>query len=77
MLTFNKENRLSKNSTTEQGKIPKEIGIPPKVSEFRWKLGNKAKQEPTLTEAKGKVIQRKKGKVYMLASKEMDYVTYN
>lgn len=32
--------------TTETSKIPKEIGIPPKVSELRWKLGNKAKLEP-------------------------------
>jgi RNA-directed DNA polymerase len=32
--------------TTETNEIPKEIGIPPKVSELRWKLGNKAKLEP-------------------------------
>lgn len=32
--------------TTEISRIPKEIGIPPKVSELRWKLGNKAKLEP-------------------------------
>jgi RNA-directed DNA polymerase len=32
--------------TTETSMIPKEIGIPPKVSELRWKLGNKAKLEP-------------------------------
>jgi len=32
--------------TTETNVIPKEIGIPPKVSELRWKLGNKAKLEP-------------------------------
>lgn len=32
--------------TTEASQIPKEIGIPLKVSELRWKLGNKAKLEP-------------------------------
>lgn len=32
--------------TTGTSKIPKEIGIPLKVSELRWKLGNKAKLEP-------------------------------
>ena len=32
--------------TTEASAIPKEIGIPPKISELRWKLGNKAKLEP-------------------------------
>jgi RNA-directed DNA polymerase len=32
--------------TTETSKIPKEIGVPLKVSELRWKLGNKAKLEP-------------------------------
>ncbi len=32
--------------TTGTSLIPKEIGIPPKVSELRWKLGNKAKLEP-------------------------------
>ena len=36
----------SKNYTTEQSKIPKEKGISLKVSELRWKLGNKAKLEP-------------------------------
>lgn len=33
--------------TTEGSKIPREPGIPLKVSELRWKLGNKAKLEPT------------------------------
>lgn len=32
--------------TTETNGIPKERGIPLKVSELRWKLGNKAKLEP-------------------------------
>lgn len=32
--------------TTEENRIPCEPGILPKVSELRWKLGNKAKLEP-------------------------------
>lgn len=32
--------------TTEESRIPKEQGIPLKLSELRWKLGNKAKLEP-------------------------------
>ena len=32
--------------TTEINEIPREFGIPLKVSELRWKLGNKAKLEP-------------------------------
>lgn len=34
------------NPTTETSTIPREPGIPLKVSELRWKLGNKAKLEP-------------------------------
>jgi RNA-directed DNA polymerase len=46
-LLSNKENRLGQNiPTTETNVIPKEIGVPPQVSELRWKLGNKAKLEP-------------------------------
>lgn len=35
-----------KTPTTEQKAIPLELGMPIKVSELRWKLENKAKQEP-------------------------------
>jgi RNA-directed DNA polymerase len=35
-----------KSPTTEKNGIPLETGIPVKVSELRWKLGNKAKLEP-------------------------------
>lgn len=34
------------NSTTEEPRYPREPWIAEKVSELRWKLGNKAKQEP-------------------------------
>lgn len=34
------------NPTTETNNIPREPGIPLKLSELRWKLGNKAKLEP-------------------------------
>lgn len=37
---------MGPNPTTEEIKIPLERGIPLKLSELRWKLGNKAKLEP-------------------------------
>lgn len=37
---------MSNNSTTEYEEYPREPGISLKLSELRWKLGNKAKQEP-------------------------------
>ena len=47
MFTLDKETRLGPNTpTTERNVIPQERGISPKISELRWKLGNKAKLEP-------------------------------
>jgi RNA-directed DNA polymerase len=47
MFISNEENRLGQNiPTTGISIIPKEIGLSQKVSELRWKLGNKAKLEP-------------------------------
>lgn len=34
------------NPTTDRNEIPRELGMPLKISELRWKLGNKAKLEP-------------------------------
>jgi RNA-directed DNA polymerase len=47
MLTLNKEDRLGNIiPTTERIEIQAEPGMSMKVSELRWKLGNKAKLEP-------------------------------
>jgi hypothetical protein len=44
-------------STTEGNRIPREAGILMKVSELRWKLGNKAKLEQIHEESKPKEMQ--------------------